>query len=175
MREYYTVEYVSFNGNLNAFRDTMQKSDQLYNKYTAIIIDGPDSSFTPQELFILDQFIMYGGKALFLIDPVSINMDSLTLRGITYGLPRPTGIEELTFRYGARINTTLVEDIYCADLAIPIEGATAQFMPMHWYYSPTLLPTEKHPIVKNLDRIKFDFISTVDTVETTAAIQKQFF
>ncbi len=172
LREYYTVEYVSFNGNLNAFRDTMQKSDQLYNKYTAIIIDGPDSSFTPQELFILDQFIMYGGKALFLIDPVSINMDSLTLRGITYGLPRPTGIEELTFRYGARINTTLVEDIYCADLAIPIEGATAQFMPMHWYYSPTLLPTEKHPIVKNLDRIKFDFISTVDTVETTAAIQK---
>ncbi|HET6990835.1 MAG TPA: hypothetical protein VFJ43_05900, partial [Bacteroidia bacterium] len=55
---------------------------------------------------------------------------------------------------------------------IPVDGPQTQFMPLHWYYSPTILPTENNPIVKNLDRIKFDFLSTVDTVETSAAIKK---
>ncbi|HET6991008.1 MAG TPA: Gldg family protein, partial [Bacteroidia bacterium] len=85
LREYYDVDYVKFNGNLNAFRDTMQNAEQIYNKYSAIIIDSPDSVFSPKELFILDQFIMYGGKALFLVDPVNTNLDSLSIRGITYG------------------------------------------------------------------------------------------
>jgi ABC-2 type transport system permease protein len=172
LREYYDVDYVKFNENLNAFRDTAENATQIYNKYNAIIIDSPDSTYSPKELFILDQFIMYGGKALLLVDPVNTNLDSLKIRGITYGLPRPLGLEELTFRYGARLNSTLVEDVYCADLAIPVDGAQQQFMPMHWYYSPTIQPTEDNPIVKNLDRIKFDFISTVDTVETSANIKK---
>ncbi len=172
LREYYQVDYVPFNGNLNAFRDTMQKADQIVNKYNAVIIVQPDSSFTPQELFILDQFIMYGGKALFLVDPVNTNMDSLALTGKTLGLPRTLGLEELTFRYGARMNSTLVEDLYCAKLALPVPGQQTQFYSVPWYYSPTIAPRESHPIVKNLDRIKFDFLSTIDTVETSASIRK---
>ncbi len=172
LREYYQVDYVTFNGNLGAFRDTMQKADQIANKYNAIIIASPDSSYTPNELFIIDQFIMYGGRALFLVDPVFTSMDSLATTGFTLGLPRPLGLEELTFRYGARLNTTLVEDLNCATLALPAPGQPNQFIAAPWYFSPTILPREKHPIVKNLDRIKFDFISTVDTVGTTANIKK---
>jgi ABC-2 type transport system permease protein len=172
LREYYDVDFVNFNGNLNAFRDTVQTATQIRNKYDAIIIDSPDSVYSPKELFILDQFIMYGGKALFLVDPVNTNMDSLRLTGMTLGLPRPLGLEELTFRYGARMNSTLVEDLYCSDIAIPVQGEQARFMKAPWVYSPTILPLEKHPIVKNLDRIKFDFLSTVDTVETSPGIRK---
>ncbi|CAN5190288.1 gliding motility-associated ABC transporter substrate-binding protein GldG [soil metagenome] len=172
LREYYTVDFVPFNGNLNAFRDTMQKADQIVNKYNAVIIAGPDSSYTQQELFILDQFVMYGGKLLLLVDPVYTNMDSLALTGKTLGLPRALGLEELTFRYGARLNTTLVEDLYCAKLALPVPGQQTQFYSAPWYFSPTIAPREMHPIVKNLDRIKFDFLSTVDTVETSAKITK---
>jgi ABC-2 type transport system permease protein len=172
LREYYQVEYVNFNGNLSAFRDTMQKAEQIVNKYQAIIIASPDSSYTPNELFIIDQFVMYGGKALFLVDPVYTSLDSLRKTGITLGLPRALGLEELTFRYGARLNTTLVEDMYCAKLAIPIPNQPGQFYFPPWYYSPTIAPRESHPIVKNLDHIKFDFLSTVDTVETSANIRK---
>jgi ABC-2 type transport system permease protein len=172
LREYYQVDFVNFHGNLNAFRDTMQDSTQIVNKYNAIIIDSPDSAYSPQELFILDQFIMYGGKALFLVDPVYTSLDSLQKTGVTIGLPRPLGLEELTFRYGARMNTTLVEDLYCTKLAIPVPNQQGQFYFPPWYYSPTITPRESHPIVKNLDHIKFDFLSTVDTVATTASIQK---
>ena len=172
LREYYTVDFVDFHNNLNAFRDTVQNATQITNKYAAILIDGPDSAFSPRELFVIDQFIMYGGKALFLIDPVYTNMDSLRLTGMTLGMPRQLGIEELTFRYGARLNSTLVEDLYCAQIEMPERGAQTQFIPAPWYFSPTILPAENHPIVKNLDRIKFDFLSTVDTVETSPGIQK---
>jgi ABC-2 type transport system permease protein len=172
LREYYQVDYVDFYGNLNAFRDTMQAANQIVNKYNAIIIASPDSSYTPNELFILDQFIVYGGKALFLVDPVYTSMDSLAITGATIGLPRTLGLEELTFRYGARMNSTLVDDLNCANLALPAPGRQNQFISVPWYFSPTILPREAHPIVKNLDRIKFDFLSTVDTVSTTANIKK---
>lgn len=172
LREYYDVEYVDFHGNLNAFRDTMQKADQIRNKYSAIIIPGPDSSFTPQELFILDQFILYGGKALFLVDPVYTSVDSLARTGMTLGMPRQMGLQDLLFRYGVNLNSTLVEDLYCSSLVIPVGSKQTQFMELPWYYSPTILPTGQHPIVRNLDRIKFDFLSTLDTVETGGNIRK---
>ena len=34
-----------------------------------------------------------------------------------------------------------------------------------WYYFPLLNPTSKHPIVNNLNAIKAEFISSLDTVE----------
>ncbi|HEU4718948.1 MAG TPA: gliding motility-associated ABC transporter substrate-binding protein GldG [Bacteroidia bacterium] len=172
LREYYDVDFVNFQGNLNAFRDTMNTAEQIRNKYTAVIIDKPDSMFTPKELFILDQFILYGGKALFLVDPVYASIDSLAQTGMTMCLPRTLGLEDLTFRYGARMNSNVVEDLYCATVAIPVQGPQTQFMPAPWYYSPTILPTGQHPIVRNLDRIKFDFLSTVDTVETGTDVKK---
>lgn len=172
LREYYDVEYVNFNGNLNAFRDTMQKADQIRNKYSAIIVDGPDSSFTPQELFILDQFILYGGKALFLVDPVYTSVDSLAYTGMTLGMPRQLGLEDLLFRYGVNLNSTLVEDLYCSNLVIPVGSKQTQFIELPWYYSPTILPRSQNPIVRNLDRIKFDFLSTLDTVECGGNVKK---
>ncbi|HTL82585.1 MAG TPA: gliding motility-associated ABC transporter substrate-binding protein GldG [Bacteroidia bacterium] len=170
LREYYQVDYVNFNNNLNAFRDTMQNATQIVNKYNAIIVAGPDSAFTAQELFVLDQFILYGGKALFLVDPVNTNMDSLHMTGMTIALPRKMGLEDLLFRYGARMNSTLVEDEYSPNLMIPTPQKQWRSIP--WYYSPTILPLEQHVIVRNLDRIKFDFLSTIDTVETSSNVKK---
>lgn len=172
LREYYEVEYVPLNGNLNAFHDTVQNASMITNKYAAIIVAGPDSSFTPADLFMIDQFVLYGGKALFLIDPVYTSMDSLAKTGMTLALPRQLGIDELLFRYGARLNTTLVDDLYCSQLALPVPGPQMRFQAVPWYYSPTILPREQHPIVRNLDRIKFDFLSTVDTIETSANVKK---
>lgn len=171
LREYYEVDFVNFHSNQDAFLDTMQKADQVRTKYSAVLVAGPDSTFTPYERFVLDQYIMYGGKALFLVDPVYVSVDSLAMTGHTMALPRKLGLEDMLFRYGARLNSTIVEDYYCANLVVPV-GKQNQFMSLPWYYCPTIQPREQHPIVRNLDNIKFDFLSTVDTVETSPGVKK---
>jgi ABC-2 type transport system permease protein len=173
LREYYDVEFVPVNGNLRALRDTMQDSTQIRNKYKAVIVAGPDSAFTPADLFILDQFVMYGGQALFLVDPMLTDIDSFSRSGQTASIYNQNlGLQDLIYRYGARLNGDLVEDLYCAQVFVPVNGPQMQFVPVPWYFSPTILPQEKHPVVRNLDRIKFDFLSTIDTVATNPGIRK---
>lgn len=181
LKEYYNVEFVQFGARLNTFRDTMQTATQIRNKYDALIMIAPDSAFTTQELFILDQFIIYGGKAMFLVDGTSASIDSISQKGQATVLPRhygvgqyEPGLEEVLYSYGAGIKGELVEDLYCAQVAIPMgSGQQMQFMPAPWDFSPTILPQEKNPIVRNLDRIKFDFVSPIDTITTSDPIHKE--
>lgn len=180
LREYYDVEFVPFGPMLNTFRDTLQNATQIRNKYDALIMVGPDSAFSTQELFILDQFIIYGGKAMFLVDATTAKMDSIQMQGSTMVIPRHYGItatdpglEEVLYSYGAGLKTELIEDVYCSEVQIPVgQGQQMQFVPRPWYYSPTILPQETHPIVRNLDRIKFDFVGSIDTITTSAPIKK---
>lgn len=180
LREYYDVEFVPFGPMLNTFRDTIQNATQIRNKYDALIMVGPDSAFSTQELFILDQFIIYGGKAMFMVDATTAKMDSIQLQGSTMVMPRhygltqtDPGLEEVLYSYGAGLKTELIEDVYCSEVQIPVgQGQQMQFVPRPWYYSPTILPEESHPIVRNLDRIKFDFVGSIDTITTSAPIKK---
>lgn len=180
LKEYYEVKFVPFGSMLNTFRDTIQNATQIRNKFDALVMIGPDSAFTTQELFILDQFIIYGGKAIFMVDATSASMDSIQLQGSTVLLPRHYGIsqsepglEQVLYSYGAGLKSEVVEDVYCSEVMIPQgRGQQTQFIPRPWYYSPTILPQEKHPIVRNLDRIKFDFVGTIDTITTSAPIKK---
>lgn len=189
LKEYYDVTFVQFGNQLNGtFRDTMQNATQIYNKYDALVMIDPDSAFTTHELFILDQFIIYGGKALFMVDATSADMDSIQLKGTSIILPRhyglsetEPGLEEVLYSYGAGLKSEVVEDDYSSDVLIPIgQGQQMQFMPAKWVYTPTIAPKKKkptdpelHPIVRNLDPIKFDFVSPVDTITTSAPIKKQ--
>lgn len=172
--EYYDVEFVTLNNRLGALRDTMQKADQIRNKYDAVVIARPDTAYSDKEQFILDQFVMYGGRVLWMVDPVYTDLDSLALTGNTYGLPNRLGLEDLLFRYGARLNTDLVQDLYCTPIAINVAppGTQPRLERRPWLFYPMLRPESQHPIVRNLDAIRTTFISTVDTVETTAQIKK---
>lgn len=156
LSEYYNVNRTPLLGKLGS----LQGSD-------AIVITRPDSAFSDKDKFIIDQYIMKGGKVLWLIDPVSVSMDSLYQKGFTIGLSRPLNIEDMLFKYGVRLNPVLVQDLNCARIPINVGFKKAnepnfKFFP--WLYSPLVLPDIDHPIVKNLDLIKFDFLSTIDTV-----------
>ena len=181
LREYYDVSFVQFGPLLNTFRDTLQNASMIHNKYDALIVIGPDSAFSTQELFILDQFIMYGGKAMFMVDATSAKMDSIQMQGSCivqerhYGYSKSEpGLEQVLTSYGATLKAELIEDVYCSEVQIPVgQGQQMQFVPRPWYYSPTILPQENSPIVRNLDRIKFDFVGPVDTITTSAPIHKE--
>lgn len=142
--------------------------------YELIIIAKPDSQFAKKDKVILDQYLMQGGKILWLIDHVYANMDSLRSSPVTTGMPisETLNLYDQLFTYGIRINADLVQDMQAA--AIPLNvaplGAQSRYEMFPWYYFPLLfsqnIVTDTsnfiHPISKNLNAIKSEFASTID-------------
>jgi len=155
LSEYYKVSHVAINHNLEALKGS-----------SAIIISQPDSVFDEKDKFIIDQYIMRGGKVLWMIDPVYINYDTLRLKGFTLGLNNELNLEDMLFKYGVRLNPNLIQDMQCSQLKINVGFKNGQpdFKLFPWIYNPLILPDMDHPIVKNLDLIKFEFASSLDTV-----------
>ena len=155
LSEYYNVQRVTINHQLNVLKD-----------FKVIIIAKPDSIFDEKDKFIIDQFIMKGGKVLWLVDPVFASMDSLRTSDQTVGIARRLNIEDQLFKYGARINYDLIQDIMA--LQIPVKtgniGTQPQMKFFPWYFFPLSMPSINHPIVNNLNAIKFEFVSSIDTV-----------
>jgi ABC-2 type transport system permease protein len=162
LNEFYVVKRVSINAQLNALKN-----------FDAIIIAKPDSSFTDKDKFIIDQFIMKGGKSLWLIDPLYTSPDSLRKNGGTLAVSYNLRLEDLLFKYGVRINPDMVVDMQSS--AIPVNvamrGQPANIQMKPWIFSPLIMATVNHPIVKNLDVIKVDFAGSIDTV-ASKGIQK---
>ncbi len=138
-----------------------------------LVITQPDSIFPDRDLYVIDQYIMNGGKVVWLIDPVQTNTDSLR-KGYTMGLNRPLGIEEMLYKYGVRLNSELVMDLQCGyyNINVGYQNGQPRFQLFPWLYTPLILPASNHPIVKNLDLIKFDFASTLDTITSAHGIKK---
>ncbi len=155
LSEYYNVQRVWINHKLKAL-----------NGYKAIIIAKPDSIFDEKDKFIIDQYIMKGGKVLWLVDPVFASMDSLSKSDITMGIAQRLGIEDQLFKYGVRVNYNLIEDLNA--MPIPVKtgnlGNQPQINYLPWYFFPVVMPSIKNPIVNNLNAIKFEFASSLDTV-----------
>jgi ABC-2 type transport system permease protein len=167
----YAVSRISIDSNINSLvkrelTDSIKEEYKITPKYSAIIIAKPMKKIPEKDKFIIDQYIMWGGKVLWLIDPVIASMDSIQNSESTMAIDNPTGLQELLFRYGVRINKDLVMDLNA--LPIPIKtgqmGSQPQISFFPWYYFPVITPTSKNPIVRNLNAIKTQFVSSEDTV-----------
>jgi gliding-associated putative ABC transporter substrate-binding component GldG len=145
------------NGTLNALK-----------KYDLAIISKPTEKFSDEEKEVLDQFIMNGGKTLWLIDQVAADMDSLyNDMGATLAYPRDLNLNDMFFKYGFRINPDLIKDEQGTPikLATGEQGSATQYQDFIWKFAPQVFPTSQHPIVKNLGGIKFDFTNPIDTLK----------
>lgn len=166
LSDYYSVERVKIDGKISSLMTRGSDEKPLLNKYEALIIANPDSLFNEKDKYFIDQYLMHGGKILWLIDPVFASMDSLKVHNETYGFGRDLNLDDMFFKYGFRINTNLLLDMN----ALPIPVVTGQyggqpqqeFLP--WYYFPLIMPMNNHPVVNNLNLIKFEFVSSIDTV-----------
>lgn len=142
-----------------------QKLDALKN-YECIIIAKPDSAFDEKDKFIIDQYIMNGGKVLWLVDNMIADMDSLARQNQFVSVASNLNIEDMLFRYGVRINTNLVLDLQGAPIPMltGYVGNKPQTSFLPWFYFPLVIPTSKHPIVNNLNGVRFQFASSIDTL-----------
>lgn len=148
-------------------KNPMGSLDAL-QKYDLAIIAKPTETFTDSEKQVLDQFIINGGKTIWLIDQVNMEMDSLyNDYGSTLAFPRDLNLNDMFFKYGFRINPDLVKDEHGSPikLATGEQGSATQYQEFNWKFAPQVYPISKHPIVKNLGGIKFDFANGIDTLK----------
>ena len=153
---------------LDSVANNPQKTLNALNKYDLAIIAKPTEKFTDEEKMVLDQFIIHGGKTLWLVDQVTMEMDSLyNESGATLAFPNDLNLNDLFFKYGVRINPNLVKDIMATPIALATgdKGSASQYTQFPWFYSPLIYPTLIHPIVSNVDGLKFEFTSGIDTLK----------
>ncbi len=141
------------------------QADEL-NGYEAIIIAAPSKKFSEKDKYVIDQYIMQGGRVLWLLDGARISLDSLSTASQTIGIENDVNLTDQLFKYGVRINADLVQDVQCCLIPVNMsrEGDAPKYEPMPWYYSPLLLTVPTHPISKNLAPIKSEFVSSINFV-----------
>jgi gliding-associated putative ABC transporter substrate-binding component GldG len=141
---------------------------EALKKYDLAVIAKPTEAFTEEEKQVLDQFIMNGGKTLWLVDVVSADMDSLyNETGTILAAQRELNLTDMFFKYGIRINPLLVKDEYATPikLATGNQGSETQMQEYSWKFSPFVYPTSTNPIVKNMEGIKFEFASPIEILK----------
>jgi ABC-2 type transport system permease protein len=145
----------------------------ILDKYNSIIIAKPKYKFSEADKFVIDQYIMNGGKVLWLIDAVSVSLDSL-INGSTFALINQLNIEDLLFRYGIRINPVLVKDKVCTILPINVAppDQLPAWEPFDWLYFPLLNPSPTHPVTKYTNYIRSQFANTIDTLGARKSVRK---
>ena len=171
LSEYYTVEHIRIDGNINSLTERKEIDTGKYTiqtKYDVIISAKPDSAINDKDKFIMDQYLMHGGSIVWFIDPVQASMDSLRNKARTIGLAKDLGLRDMFFNYGFRLNTNIVMDVNST--AIPINtgnvGGEPQFDYLPWPYFPVVMPQSDHPVVADLNSVRTEFVSSIDTIRT---------
>ena len=153
--------------------DSVEKQPQKTLKellnFDLVIIAKPTEKFTEEEKFTLDQFIMNGGKTMWLIDNVHAELDSLMNTGEALAYPRELGLTDLFFNYGLRINYDLVTDLYSSEipLATGNVGNQTQFDNFPWKYFPLVSSQNNHPINNNIEAVNLKFTNSIDILKNS--------
>ena len=153
---------------LDSVAKNPNRSLEFLKKYDLAIIAKPTEKFTDEEKMVLDQFIVNGGKALWLVDQVNIEMDSLyNESGSSLAYPLDLDLNDMFFKYGFRINATLIKDLLATPIALATgeQGSATQYTQYPWFYSPMIYPSSKNPIVSNIDGLKFEYASGIDILK----------
>ena len=147
-------------------RGTLATDATILAEYKAIIIAKPTQPFSESDKYIIDQYIMNGGKVLWLMDGVRVSMENLSATGISPAIALDLNLDDLLFKYGIRIQPVLLQDVQCASVPVNIapEGAQPQFEPTPWFFAPLLLTSSQHPISKNITEVRSEFVSTIEVV-----------
>jgi ABC-2 type transport system permease protein len=144
------------------------------DKCALLVVAKPRGAFSEKDKFKIDQYVMQGGSVLWMIDRLNADLDSINRYGRFIPRDYPLNLEDILFKYGVRIQPDLLMDLECTKIPIKTGelNGQPQFQPFPWYYHPAVLPTGRHAIVKNLDRVELRFCSSIDTIRTKTNIVK---
>ena len=180
LQRYYKVDRVTINNRINSLReiyvkDTAEAKIGIYgNKYDVLIVAQPTEPFSEMDKYVIDQFIMNGGKILWLIDATNASIDSLQNRNEFFATENFLRLNSLFFKYGVRLNTNLIQDLNCQAIPLVSEyvGNQPQYKFWAFPYMSVIVNFSTHPIVRKMKALKFDFAGTIDFVGIDPDIKK---
>jgi ABC-2 type transport system permease protein len=180
LKRYYNIERVTINNKINALRNIYVKDaaeakiGNYGNKYDVLIVAQPTEPFSDMDKYVIDQFIMNGGKVLWLIDGTNASVDSLQSKNEMFATENMLHLNSLFFKYGVRINANLIQDLNCQGVPVPqgIIGNQQQYKFYAFPYMPVVVNFSTHPIVRKIKALKVDFAGTIDFVGADNEIQK---
>jgi len=180
LRRYYVVERVTINNKINSLRniyvkDSVETTIGNYgNKYNVLIVAQPTQPFSDMDKYVIDQFIMNGGKVLWLIDATNASTDSLQSSNEFFATENQLRLNSLFFKYGVRLQANLIQDLNCRAIPIPqgMLGNQPQYKFYAFPYMPLIVNFTTHPIVRKINALKVDFAGTIDFVGSDPEIKR---
>ena len=163
VRDYYNLGIITLDSVSN---DAQKVLDEL-NNFDLALIAKPTDAFTDEEKYVMDQFMVNGGKSLWLIDQVAMEVDSIfSGGGKALALPRELNLNDFFFTYGIRINPVLVNDLYFTQIVLASgDGNDSQFNPVPWYYHPMVFSQNNHPANSNIEAVRYQFANSIDLLD----------
>ncbi|SFP76761.1 gliding motility-associated ABC transporter substrate-binding protein GldG [Hymenobacter arizonensis] len=152
----------------DVFRVTLSKVKDL-SSLDAVVVAQPKTPYSEDEKFKLDQFITQGGRALFFVDALRVDLDSVSRNGVALATPYNLNLDDLFFRYGLRLNQNLLLDLNSGQIPLVtgMDGNKPKIEPMPWQLYPLINRFSPHPITRNLDAVYLKFTGNMDTVKAT--------
>jgi gliding-associated putative ABC transporter substrate-binding component GldG len=161
IRDYYYIAPFDIKEANNAPQKTLQQ----LSDFDLIIEAKPTQQFTENEKYILDQYIMQGGKSLWMNEMVQAEKDSLLSQQTAFAVPNDLNLTDLFFAYGLRINPEIVKTLYSSPILLAQgSGKNISFNPFPWFYEPLTKAAEAHPINQNLNDVRMIFANPIDTL-----------
>ncbi|MBP3575097.1 MAG: gliding motility-associated ABC transporter substrate-binding protein GldG, partial [Paludibacteraceae bacterium] len=155
-------------------RGTLGNETGVLDEYRAVIIADPQLPFSEKDKYILDQYLMQGGRILWVVNGVRFSEQTLSENGMTPVIPLELNISDMLFRYGVRINPALVQDLQCLPMPVDVSDNPQQpnWQPMPWTYAPLLLTSQASPITRNIMQVSATMASCIDFVGGEDGLQK---
>ena len=156
-------------------RGVITSDAHVLDGYKAVLVVNPQSGFSDEERFVIDQYIMRGGAVLWSLNGVRFSEDVLQREGFTPIVAMDLGLTDLLFRYGVRVNPALVQDVQCLPIPVNVSSDPSQpnLQPMPWTYAPLLLTSQGSPITRNMGQVMSTFVSPLDAVGGDDGIEKR--
>ena len=156
-------------------RGVLGTESGVLDDYKAVIIADPQQPFSESDKYILDQYVMQGGRILWVVNGVRFSEDFLSSQGATPIIALELNINDLLFRYGVRINHALVQDLQCMPVPVDVSNNSSEpnWQPMPWTYAPLLLTSQASPITRNVAQVSATMASAVDIVGGEDGLRKE--
>jgi len=162
-REYYFIAPFT----LDSVATNAEKTLKDLEKFDLLLVAKPTSPFSDEQKQVIDQYIMNGGRVLWLIDQVNVSLEDMyKTGGVTMAMPIDLNLTDMFFQYGFRLNYTLINDLYFSEIVVATgEGSQSRYMNIPWVYNPMVLSSNNHLINSNLDAIRLQFANGIDTLK----------